>query len=229
MATEQIPGARGDGAASLADTVLSGPEHGAGYFYPATATGIPIAVAGFGFSIIMLSLANAEIIPAAAVGIFIPVALATGGLAMLIGGLAEFRTGNVFGATFAIAYSCFLFTTGILLQFFAPAITEAAGPGGFGDAFGAYLLVWAVFTAMLTVGTWYINLPAFVAFALLTVVYVILGINNIVQPESQMLMNLGGWIGLADGLAAWYLVSGLVLNGVIGRDVIPLFPYTPRS
>jgi succinate-acetate transporter protein len=228
VATQQVRDTPGDGAASLADTVLRGPEHGAGYFYPATATGIPIAVSGFGFAIIMLSLANAEIIPTEAGGIFIPVALATGGLTLLIGGLAELRMGNMFGATFGIVYSGFLITTGLVLQFFAPAITEAAGPEGFGDAFGAYLLVWAVFTAMITVGARYINLPAFVAFALLFAVLAILGINSVVQPESTTLAKVGGWVGLADGLAAWYLVSGILLNGTIGRDVIPLFPYTPK-
>jgi succinate-acetate transporter protein len=229
VATQEIRGAPGDGAASLADVVLSEPEHGNGYFYPATATGVPLAVACFGFSVLTLSLANAEIIPPEAGGIFVPVALATGGLGMLVGGLAEFRTGNMFGATFGVIYACFLITTGLLLQFFAPGITEAAGAEGFGDAFGAYLLLWAAFTAMLTVGTRYVNLPAFIAFALLVVVYVVLGINSIVQPESTTLAKVGGWLGILDGLAAWYLASGIVLNDVIGRDVIPLFPYTPRS
>jgi succinate-acetate transporter protein len=228
MATQETGVQRADGAA-LADVVLRKPEHGTGYFYPDIATGVPLAVACFGFSVAVLSLSNAHIVNPTAIGIFVPVALITGGLGMFTGGVAEFRRGNTFGATFGVIYACFLITTGAILQFFQPGITAAAGVDNFGDAFGAYLILWAIFTGMLTVGARYINLPAFIAFGLLTIVYVVLGINNIVQPTSTTLAKIGGWIGLADAAAAWYLSSAIVLNATIGRDVLPLFPYTARS
>jgi succinate-acetate transporter protein len=217
-----------DGSA-LADVVLREPEHGAGYFYPATASGVPLAVACFGFSLAVLSLANAHIVDPRAIGIFVPVALVTGGLGMFTGGVAEFRAGNLFGGTFGVIYACFLITTGLILRYFAPGIIAASGVDGFGDAFGAYLILWAIFTAMLTVGAYYINMPAFIAFGLLVVVYVVLGINSIVQPQSTTLAKVGGWIGLADSAAAWYLASALVLNATTGRQVLPLFPHQPRS
>lgn len=220
---------RGNGAGSqLADVVLRTPEHGLGYFYPQTATGVPLAVACFGFSLAMLSLSNAHIVNPDAIGMFVPVAMITGGIGMLVGGLAEFRTGNVFGATFGVIYACFLITTGAILRFFSPDIVAVAGVDGFGDAFGAYLILWAIFTAMLTIGARYINTPAFIAFGLLAIVYVLLGINSIVQPDGTTLQKLGGWVGLVDSAAAWYLASAIVLNGTIGRQVLPLFPYTPR-
>jgi hypothetical protein len=52
--------------------------------------------------------------------------------------------------------------------------------------FGAYLIVWALFTAMLALGAHYVNVPAFAAFVLLVVVYVLLGIGNLVGslPDS---------------------------------------------
>lgn len=218
---------RGDGAA-LADVVLRTPEHGQGYFYPQVATGVPLAVACFGFSLAVLSLSNAHIVNANAIGLFVPVAMITGGLGMLVGGIAEFRNGSVFGGTFGVIYACFLITTGAILRFFSVDIIAVAGADGFGDAFGAYLILWAIFTAMLTIGARYINLPAFIAFGLLAVVYVLLGINNIVQPTSTTLQKVGGWVGLVDSAAAWYVASAIVLNSTIGRDVLPLFPYTPR-
>jgi hypothetical protein len=229
VATQQTGVGRADGGSALADVVLREPEHGSGYFYPDVATGVPLAVACFGFSLAVLSLSNAHIVSPAAIGLFIPVAMVTGGLGMFTGGVAEFRRGNTFGATFGVIYACFLITTGVILQFFQPRITAVAGADHFGDAFGAYLILWAIFTAMLTVGARYINLPAFIAFALLAIVYLVLGINNIVQPASTTLAKIGGWVGLVDSAAAWYLSSALVLNATIGRDVLPLFPYTPRS
>jgi succinate-acetate transporter protein len=229
MAAQETGVRRGDGGGALADVVLKEPAHGAGYFYPDVATGVPLAVACFGFSLAVLSLSNAHIVNPAAIGIFVPVALATGGLGMFAGGVAEFRRGNTFGGTFGVIYACFLITTALILQFFSPGIIAASSLDGFGDAFGAYLILWAIFTAMLTVGARYINLPAFIAFGLLAVVYVVLGINNIVQPTSTTLAKIGGWVGLVDSAAAWYLASAIVLNATIGRDVLPLFPHTPRS
>jgi succinate-acetate transporter protein len=42
------------------------------------------------------------------------------------------------------------------------------------------------------------------------------------------LTRVGGWIGLADAVAALWLASGLILNEMHGRDVLPLRPYVPR-
>jgi hypothetical protein len=106
--------------------------------------------------------------------------MGTGALAMPLRGIWEFRGHNLFAATFRAVYACFLFTTALILQFYAPMITDAAGATNFSHMFGAYLIVWALFTAMLAVGARYINAPAFTAFVLLVVVYVLLGIGNLV-------------------------------------------------
>ncbi|MEA2246808.1 MAG: uncharacterized protein QOH46_1337 [Solirubrobacteraceae bacterium] len=195
-------------------------------YFQEAASGVPLAVFGFGFSVIALSLANAELFNPQA-SLFVPVALGTGALGMLVGGLWEFRNGNLFGATFGVAYACFLFTTPMILRWFAPEIAAdgAAGAGGFGDSFGAYLLMWAVFTAFLSVGAYYINLPAFLAFVLLVLVYVLAAIVNITAPETSTLLHITGWIGIADGLCAWWLGMGLLLNGMGPRPILPLIPY----
>jgi uncharacterized protein len=191
----------------------------------AVASGVPLAVFSFGFSVIVLSMANAELFNLQA-NLFVPVAFGVGALGMLVGGLMEFRNGNLFGATFGVAYACFLFTTPMILRWFAPEITldRVAGVGGFGDSFGAYLLLWAVFTAFLTYGAFYVNLPAFLAFFLLVIVYVLVGIVNITAPDSNTLLNLAGWVGLADGICAWWVGFGLVLNDMGPRPIIPMPP-----
>jgi uncharacterized protein len=185
------------------------------------ASGVPLCVFAFGFSVIALSLANAGLVDAAA-GLFVPVAFGTGALGMLVGGLWEFRNGNLFGATFGVGYACFLFTTPMILRWFAPEVANAAQ---FGDSFGAYLLMWAVFTAFMTFGAYYVNLPAFLAFALLVVVYLLAGIVNIAGPEGTTLLRITGWIGILDGICAWWVGFGIVLNGMGPRPVIPLYPY----
>lgn len=144
---------------------------------------------------------------------------------MLIGGLWEARTDNVFGATFAVAYACFLFTTGVILQFVAPGVRAESGDAVFNQGFGVYLTVWAVFTAALTIGAARVNAPAFWAFALLAIVYLLAGLSNLVTGDASVLLTrIAGWVGLADGIVAWYLVMGLLLNPLVGRELLPLRP-----
>jgi uncharacterized protein len=193
---------------------------------PQPGVGVSLSVGVFGFSVIMLGLAEARVFTPNAVGIFVPVAMGLGAFGLLFGGYFELRANNVFAGTFSFLYAGFLLATGLILRTFAPGIIDAAGAGGFGDAFGAWLLVWCVFTAGLTVGAYHINMPAFLAFALLALAYALLGFANIGGTGSTVdfLTKAGGWVLLADGLAAWYLSWGLAVNSVIG-DKIPLYPY----
>jgi len=195
-------------------------------FAPEAGICIPLGVFGFGFSVIMLGLANARVFSPNAVGIFVPVALGTGALTLLIAGLYEFRANNSFGGTFCIAYTGFLLTTAIIIRYYGPGIITAAGALGYGDAFGAWLLIWCVFTVGLAVGAYHINLFAFMAFALLALAYLILGIANVSNPGDTVtfLVKLGGWVLIVDGMCAWYLGWASLMNGMIGSN-LPLRPY----
>jgi succinate-acetate transporter protein len=195
-------------------------------FAPQAGIGVSLSVGAFGFSVIMLGLAEAHVFTPNAVGIFVPVALGLGATGLIFGGVFELRANNTFAGTFSLLYAGFLIATGLILRTFSPDIIKAAGAGGFGDAFGAWLLLWCVFTAGLTLAAYHINMPAFLAFALLTVAYALLGLANIGENGSTVdfLTKAGGWVLIADGLCAWYLSWGLAVNSVIG-DKIPLYPY----
>ena len=178
-------------------------------FTPEAGIGVPLAVAGFGFSVLVLGMANARVFSPNAGAFFVPVALGMGAFCLLIGGLFEFRANNTFGGTFAIAYAGFLLTTALILRWFADDITTLAGALAFGDAFGSWLFLWGVFTVMLSLGAYYINLPAFLAFVLLAAAYFVLGFANIMNPSDTVtfLTKLGGWVLIADGIVR--LVSEL--------------------
>jgi uncharacterized protein len=205
----------------------AGPATGPGNAFPATASGVPLSVFAFGFSVAVLGLIDTGILKPAAIGVFIAVAIGTGAAGLLIGGLWEFRAGNLFAATFGVAYALFLLTTGLILKFFAPAIVAGAGASGFNQAFAAWLILWAIFTVLLAVGARTINLPAFLAFVLLAAVYIILAIAGLGGSAgwASTVTKLGGWVALADAVAAWYLGTGILLNATLGRDVLPLWPY----
>src|SRR4051812_17582599 len=137
------------------------------------------------------------------------------------------RDNKELAGTFSLLYAGFLLATGLILRgTLSPDLVKAAGALGFGDAFGSWLLLWCVFTAGLTYAAYYVNMPAFLAFALLTVAYLLLGLANISNPgdTATLLTKLGGWVLIADGLCAWYLSWGLAVNSVVG-DRIPLYPH----
>jgi uncharacterized protein len=195
-------------------------------FAPQAGIGVSLSVGVFGFSVIMLGLAEARVFNPAAAGIFVPVAFGLGATGLIFGGVFEMRANNVFAGTFSLLYAGFLIATGLILREFSSDISSVAGALAFGDAFGSWLLLWCVFTAALTYAAYYVNIPAFLAFSLLAVAYLLLGIANISNPGSMVtfLTKAGGWVLIADGLAAWYLSLGLAINSVVG-DRVPLYPY----
>jgi succinate-acetate transporter protein len=187
---------------------------------------VPLGVAGFGFSVLMLGMADARIFTPNAVGIFVPIAMATGGLTLLVAGLYELRANNAFGGTFAVIYAGFLLTTALIIRYYGPDVAKAPGAIGFGDAFGVWLLLWAAFTALLAVGAYHINLPAFGAFAFLALAYFLLGWASVANPGSLAngLTKIGGWVLIVDGLCAWYLSWASLMNVTIGSN-LPLWPH----
>lgn len=205
------------------------PATGPGNAFPATAAGTPLSLFGFGFAVAALGLVDTGIL-GSTMSLFTVVALGTGAVALLIGGLWDFRGGNLFGGTFGVAYATFLFTTGLILKFFVPAIT-ASGVNAFGHAFGAWLILWAVLTAMLALAARTVNMPAFVAFVLLAAVLAILAIASLGGAAGWVatLTKVGGWAALADAAAAWYLGFGILMNTTVGNDMLPLWPYHPAA
>lgn len=188
--------------------------------------GVPLGVIGFGFCILMFGVFNTGAVDAAALGWFTYVAIYTGALLMGFGGIWEARSSNVFGATFSMAYAAFLLTTGVIVQFAQPHIVAAAGQQAFNQGFAAWLFLWTVLTALLFIGSLYVNVPAMFAFGLLAVVYFAAGIANVSSGDTALAFTrIAGWFALADGIAAWYLAVGILLNGMSHKNMFPMGPH----
>jgi succinate-acetate transporter protein len=230
MSAPQVtPPLTGNGApSSLADVVLTTPEHGRGYFYPATAAGTPLALIAFGVTFGLLSMGNAEWYSLNALGIVAPACFGLGAFGLIIGGLWDFRGGNMFAATWEITYGAFWVFVGLFLGIFGAQVGAAAGAAGAADAFGSYLFIWAIVTAGFTVGTYYVARPAFIAFALTTLVFLLLGIANISAPSdmSDSLRQIAGYAGILASATVIYLAFALLLNDLLGRQILPIWPYT---
>src|SRR5579862_7682022 len=96
---------------------------GAGFWKPADPG--PLGLAGFAGTTFVLSLINSNLISASGIGAVIALAIAYGGLAQLLAGMWEFRTGNTFGAVAFTSYGAFWLSFWALNVFYAKDIPLA--------------------------------------------------------------------------------------------------------
>ena len=187
----------------------------------------PLGLAAFATTTFILSMINANLIGggvATASGIVGGMALAYGGIAQFAAGLWEFRTGNTFGATAFCSFGMFWVSFWFLLRFGAATIPL---PHLF-SAIGLYLWAWGIFTAYMFVASLRTTGAVALVFLLLAITFIVLGIGNSALSGTHSLTNgtikLGGWIGLATAIVAWYASFAGVTKSTWGRDILPVFP-----
>jgi succinate-acetate transporter protein len=189
----------------------------------------PLGLAGFAGTTFVLSLVNAGLVGDKTLvgGGLLPLvaalALAYGGVAQLIAGIWEFRTGNTFGAVAFCSYGAFW------ISFFF--IVQAAGTVAKTELFsglGLYLWMWGIFTTYMFIASLRTTGAVALVFFLLAVTFIILGIGNSALAGTTNVTNgtikFGGYVGIATAVAAWYASFATVINATFGRVVAPVFP-----
>ena len=178
----------------------------------------PLGLAAFALTTFVLSMFNAGLVSDKGEPIVFGLAFAYGGLAQVLAGMWEFRTGNTFGAMAFTSYGAFWLSFWAFVQFYAPKIPEADA----GHAVGLYLIAWGIFTAYMFVASLRTTAAIALVFALLTITFVALGIGD--AGGTTGITKLGGWLGLATAAAAWYASFAGVTNATFGRVVLPVRP-----
>jgi succinate-acetate transporter protein len=178
----------------------------------------PLGLAGFAMTTFVLSMFNAKLVSSGGEPVVLGLALAYGGLAQLLAGMWEFRTGNTFGAVAFSSYGAFWISFWALVVFYAPKIPAADA----GHAIGLYLWAWAIFTAYMTVASLRTTSAVALVFVLLTVTFILLGIGN--SGGHENVIKWGGYVGLATAVAAWYASFAAVANSTFGRVILPVGP-----
>lgn len=189
---------------------------------PLAANGVPTSVFGFALVVLMLSLVNTGLLSSGR--LLVPLFMVIGFITIGVGGLVELRNGDIFGGTFGVVYATFLLATGVSLKFFAPAAdAPAAVAKAFGEEIGALFLIGALVSVVFTVAARLVNTTAVIAFALLTVVLALAGLGNALGGDTgATLVMAAGYVGLFDGLAAFWLASGVLLNTMHDRALMKL-------
>jgi hypothetical protein len=191
----------------------------------------PLGLAGFAGTTFFLSVVNTNMLGASVQTTVLGLALFYGGLAQLLAGMWEFVKGNTFGAVAFTSYGAFWMSFWYLLNHvLAGQIAAKANVPDILHGVGVYLMVWAIFTAYMTVASLRTSGAVCVVFVLLTLAFVALMIGFLsesvvdFEKNNNFWINLGGWIGIATALAAWYASFAAVVNSTFKRVVLPVVP-----
>jgi succinate-acetate transporter protein len=194
--------------------------------FPKVADPGPLGLAAFALTTFVLSFFNAGLAPASGEPIVFGLAFAYGGLAQILAGMWEFRTGNTFGAVAFTSYGAFW------LSFFAFALwfeklLPGKDPGVAGHAVGLYLIAWGIFTAYMFIASLRTTAAVALVFALLAVTFIVLGIGNV--GGTADVIKAGGYIGIVTAVAAWYASFAVVVNSTFGRTIMPVVPLGAKA
>jgi succinate-acetate transporter protein len=166
----------------------------------------------------VLSMFNADLVNKAGEPVVLGLALAYGGVAQLLAGMWEFRTGNTFGAVAFSSFGAFWISFWAFVTFFEDSIP----PDAVGHAVGLYLWAWAIFTTYMFVASLRTTGAVALVFFLLAITFILLGAGN--SGDHENVIKWGGYIGLATAAAAWYASFAAVVNSTFGRTVAPVMP-----
>ena len=191
---------------------------GAAAATPTIANPGPLRLAAFALTTFVLSMFNAGLVSSAGEPIVFGLAVAYGGRAQVLAGLWAFRTGNPFGAPAFTSYGAFWLSFWAFVEFFEKDVPKADA----GHAVGLYLIAWGIFTAYMTIASLRTTGAVAIVFVLLTITFLVLGIGN--AGGNTSIVKLGGWLGLATALAAWYASFAEVTNATFGRTMMPTWP-----
>ncbi|WP_022671100.1 acetate uptake transporter [Hippea alviniae] len=159
----------------------------------------PLGLGGFALTTFILNVHNAGLVPAA-LEAALPLGLFYGGLAQLIAGFLEMRTGNTFGMTAFGSYGAFWIALASLIYFTRLHLIPA---DALGPALGITLIGWTIFTTIMTVVTFKSGHGTLIAiFVLLDILFILLVIGH--YTGSKAITTFAGYEGILTALVAWY-------------------------
>ncbi|NJP04994.1 MAG: acetate uptake transporter [Chloroflexaceae bacterium] len=170
-----------------------------------------VGLAGFGLTTLVLQFHNVgwmELGPVVALGLIF------GGLAQMIAGLQEMKTGNNFGYSAFTSYGCFWIALALIMlgnryEVFTTSQTDM----------GWFLVAWTFYTAIMWVGSMRINGALAWTFTTLLIGFILLDLGHFGFP----IMNVvAGYELMVCALLAWYVMAHIILGDVFGRDVLPV-------
>lgn len=167
----------------------------------------PLGLCAFALTTFVLSAANAKLFTGDQ--IVLGLALFYGGLAQLLAGMWEFRTGNTFGATAFSSYGAFWMAFAATVQF-----KLVADP----QALGFFLIGWTVFTGIMFLASFRTSIALIVLFLFLFLTFLVLALGAF----GVNVGTLGGWLGIITAIIAWYTAFAGLLASTNSPFTLPV-------
>ena len=172
---------------------------------------VPLGLAAFGVTLMMLSSANAGLWGGAGGGAVVGTALFYGGITLALVGLLEFMRGNAFTATVFSSFGAFWMSVWYWLTH-----TAVQAPG----SLGVFLMVFSLASFVMWICAIKLGMQLNVLFLLLTITLVLLAYGNWGAGHASMVKD-GGWTGMVTAALALYLTAKSLINEIWGRKVLP--------
>ena len=172
---------------------------------------VPLGLAAFGVTLMMLSSANAGLWNGAGGAAVVGTSLFYGGIVLLLVGLLEFMRGNGFTATVFTSFGAFWLSVWYWLT--TPAV-QAKG------SLGVFLLMFSIASFVMWICAIKLGTQLNALFFLLFVTLVLLTLGNWDAGNANM-VKTGGYAGMLTAALALYLVAKSMVNDVWGRKVLP--------
>src|SRR5256714_6854367 len=187
-------------------------QNGVARVLPITADPAPLGLGAFALTTLILSVFNAGLVSSAGEPVVLGVAFAYGGLAQLLAGMWEFRTGNTFGAVAFTSYGALWLSFGAFAQFFKASVPVAHLP----HTLALFLIAWGIFTAYMWVASFRVSVAVNLVFLALAVTFFLLGIGN--STDSAEVVKAGGYAGIVTAVLAWDAAFARGLKSTLARE-----------
>jgi succinate-acetate transporter protein len=176
----------------------------------------PLGLAGFAGTTFVLSLMNANLVSDKGVGVVLALAVAYGGLAQLLAGMWEFRTGNTFGAVAFSSFGAFWISVFFLNVVVPKTIVTP-------HALSLYFWMWGIFTTYMFFASLRTTAAVSLVFLLLAVTFILLAIGAM-GGGHKSITHAGGYVGIATAIVAWYASFAAVINSTFAKVILPVVP-----
>ena len=168
-----------------------------------------VGLAGFGLTTLLLQFHNLGICE---LGPIVSMGFIFGGLAQLIAGFMEQKTGNNFGFAAFSSYGAFWIGLGIIwimnhFNIYNSSTTDV----------GYYLVAWTLLTVIYWIGSLFIHSAMSITFTSLLIGFILLDIGHFGFPTMNI---VAAYVLIFCALSAWYMMATIVLNEVSGRELL---------
>ncbi|OPY79372.1 MAG: Inner membrane protein YaaH [Syntrophorhabdus sp. PtaU1.Bin153] len=140
-------------------------------------------------------------------------ALIFGGLAQLVAGFQEMKTGNSFGYAAFSGYGSFWISLAVILLANHFNIFKSTGID-----IGWFLVAWTLYTAILWIGSMRINSALALTFTALLIGFLLLDLAHFGYP---ILTVVAGYELIVTAILAWYVMAHIIFLDLSGKDLLP--------